>query len=602
MVFILSISVLLLSYTNYLVWLRIVFGHLFVFLFAGWPTSKHLFPKQQLLDRILSSSLISLLLTYPSTVIVAVLEGQTGQAIFSKHLPTSISVLFLLSQICFFVFKKFWKPTPIKLKKVPIGMGLIISLLIYSTLVSYNLNRADFVRDEYDMAHQAYNLVDGILAGRKAYLISYGIHPPLTSAIKHFSLNLLQPNGLDYLQDWHPRFSEGIIGILVIIASYTFAFRISQNRKIASITALLLATNPYMVFMGRIYHRDLVLTLFMLLTLYYLSYKKLHSKNSLLLTAASLGASLLTKETSILLIPIFVLSGRKITWILKTLLLSLVFFIPVLLFNLMAYLSTGYMDLFFSAIFGIDRPLVTTVASTGFGFNLRALFTYLWDLYSPPLMVLFCLSLILSFKNLNSTKIRLLIAFISLSVIFFAKTALRGYYFIFITPPLTILLSYQLKTLTHRRLLTPVLVILTLYLCFYSYNSVIASRPTNSASILTYDEQVIIPHPLTQNYSSVARDWTLNYGYKNLIATLDQLISQDSCVEVDPLMNDLAVRRYFWVNDKLKQHYLTNYQSRFPKCHNQTQHYFVSDQMYSFNLLKTIEGEYPLIKFYIYQK
>src|SRR4030067_3294607 len=74
-----------------------LFAFSFVFILSGYPLASYLLPKRNYPEKRIGSSVISLFLTYPTAVLTILIEGQSAEAIYSKHLPTSFSILFLLS-------------------------------------------------------------------------------------------------------------------------------------------------------------------------------------------------------------------------------------------------------------------------------------------------------------------------------------------------------------------------------------------------------------------------------------------------------------------------------------------------------------------------
>jgi len=570
----LGIISLLLSFSNNFDLARIIFGHLFVFIFSGLPLSRLFIPKTNFLERLVSSALFSILLTYPATVIVTILEGQSGVAIYSRHLALSMFVLFVLSQILPRLARVLLaKSTPLlpSAPHHPISITplLLISLLTFSFFVFTNLNRADVYGDEYDLAYQSYNLVNGIQAGRKAYVISYDTHPPLSSALKHFSLNLLDPSGIDYLQDWQFRFSEGLLGLLTIISVYLLAAEFFSY-QVASLSALLLACNNYLVWMGRIYHREMTLTFFMALTLYYL-YKSLKHKTSATMLGISFGAALLTKETSLILLPLIILAAVRRHYLFKSLVIALILFLPVLIFNLAAFMTTGYVDVFFSSLFGIYRSGITYSQQFQPLQNFIFTLSYLNDIYSPFILATFFVAVvyqsIIILRHLKKPPtISWLVLWLVVSLSFFSLTATRGYYFVFISIPLVIITA-SFITGIQSKLVQRLIALLVLSVSFvFTLNSNLIRSDLSTPIPSDVDGGVVINHPFLLPYSREVLSWTYQWGYKNLVSYLDSHRHYFDCLAFDQSFDPLAARRYFWAEDTIKEHYLGDYLHRFPVC------------------------------------
>ncbi|MEK7565628.1 MAG: hypothetical protein AAB506_01110, partial [Patescibacteria group bacterium] len=199
-----------------------------------------------MLIKLLLTFAVALFLTYPAAILTTIIEGQSSAAIYSYHLPISLFSYLLVSLPLIPLLCN------IEMKRLPVSLVLII--LIYSGLVFWNLGRADILGDDYDLAYQAYNLHDGIQAARKAYILSFNTHPPLFMTIKHYWFQLLFPAGLESVPSWGYRGMEGIMGIATILAVYA----LTKNYWVSAV----LAVNNYMVFLGRVYLREMQLTFF----------------------------------------------------------------------------------------------------------------------------------------------------------------------------------------------------------------------------------------------------------------------------------------------------------------------------------------------------
>jgi hypothetical protein len=591
----LGLITLLLSFSDSFDLPRVVFGHLFVFIFSGWPVVKLLIPKHHLYEKILLSSLFSILITYPASILIVIIEGQSGQAIFSRHLPLSITVLLTISLLLSFFVKKIvktYKPI-LPPSKIYYSGFLIIPIMVFAWFAFKNLNYPDVYGDEYDLGYQAYNLVDGIKAGRKAFLISFSGHPPLTMSLKHYSLNLLEPTGLDYLSDWHFRFSEGILGILTMLATYTLAARLTSSR-LALLATILLSVNPYFIWLARIFHREMLLTYLIVLTINYLiaSYNQFRHA---VLAGISLGAALLTKETALLLLPIMIFYRSKIN-LRQILIPALVVFMPVVVYNVLAYINTGYADVFFSNLFGTMRPGATPRDDLQLIPKFLAILTYLIDLYGPLIFISFLIAFVATIRYRRLLVLHLCII---LGLAFYLLTAVRGYYFIFITIPLIILLIQVLSLIKSRKIKLTIFATLVIYSSIYSYNTHINRHDTVANEPKDIDGNIIVPIKITQTKSNVAIGWAYNHGYKDLLIYLDS--SKPNCVITDESLNPLAVRRYLWLNDGIKAHYLINYPNRFPSCKPPADGILISKLNLSNRLVHTIKDNQGTPQFFLYQ-
>jgi hypothetical protein len=586
----------------------------FVFLLNGYSLASLILQRHTLLEKFIGSACLSLLMTYPASVMATIIEGQSGEAIYSRHLPTSFSILFILSLVqSLFVMTRQKKIISFQgtlkriLKSTLHSKGLVLALIVYSLLVGYNLNRADVLGDEYDLGYQAYNLVDGIFAGRKAYFLSNSGHPPLALTIKHFSMNILNPSGLDSLSDWQFRVSEAIIGLFTIVAAYLLTKNL-YSPKVAILTALFLAVNNYMVWMGRIFQREMVMTFFMTAGLaYYVKLKNQSDRKNDLFVGIALGSSLLVKATALITLLIPLIDGirnqkrRKSAF--SIIMVSLAVFLPVIIFNILAVTITGYADVFFSNIFGIFRP-GSTPRSTNFLGNIIPLVSYLVDIVSPTLFVAYVVSLAcLSIRKAVSSTLYIWIAG---SVIFFILTAIRAYYFLFLIIPFTIVTAACLSLMkTNLKYITTFL--LMIISAFYSiwtnhlrlYAVEISNKP---------DGPVKIQRMISLPYSIAARSWSEEYGYKTLQKQLDLKLTDNDCLELGKNFDTLAARRYFGFPDKVKEHYLgKNYPSRYNQCSSHTNEVYDIEYLLSTNsnepmiLTESYEDHLHNTRFYLYQ-
>ena len=580
---------LFLSFFPQLTIARWVFGFTFVFLGSGYPITRILPRSASIIERTVASAAASLLLTYPASVLTVLIEGQSGEAIFGYHLTTSLSSLLLISFLVtvWVTRQKTDKP---RLRKFP--KLLLIPLVIYTALTLSNLNRADVFADEYDLGYQAYDLVDGIKAGRKAWIVSFSGHPPLAMNIKHFSMNILEPAGLEHLEDWQFRTSEALVGLLTILVVFALAKEL-YSEKTALIAALILSVNNYMVWMGRIFHREMYMTFFMTVAVYFVfRFMKSNDKRHLTVAGIGLGASLLTKETAVILVAAFLIWGllsKKYSRALpRILLIAFLMFLPVILFNSTAFIITGYADVFFSNLFGFQRPGATPLELQPIR-NATSELSMLWDVYSPLVGLAFFASFLVSMLRKKTYQERLLLIWTAISLLFFSLTAIRAYYFLFLTIPFVVFVSREASKLPRGIRVVSVSILL-LYSSLYSYNTNLSRNYSRADDIGRIDGPILLRHPLNTHFSIAARSWVEEVGYKRLQSSLDKKIKENDCLIVSESMNPLAIRRYLGLKDAVKEHYLgQNYLSRYPRCPRDTRQ--VLGEIYLISNKRSESGE-----------
>jgi len=600
--------------------LRILFGFIYVFALSGYSLVVIFWPKKlpSFSQIFIASTIFSLLLLYPAGVLTTIIEGQSTQAIFQRHLPNSIFSLFtihiFISLVALFRRSKIKSKFVFKAPPKP-NLILILALVIFAFMSLTNLNRADVLQDEYDLAYQAYNLSDGVLAARKAYTLSFSGHPPLMLHIKHFSMQILNPNGLDNLKDWQFRVVESVLGALTIIYSYILT-RKHLGSKAAALVALLLSVNNYLVFMGRFFERSIYLTPFSLASIYWVL-EHLQNKKSiyLILAGISLGAALLVKVSgitvlaSVLLLLLIFKKKYKTTLIILS--ITSAMYLPVIFYNLGAYLTVGRLDTNFSRIFNVDHPFATTLPENPLLTNPEIIMSLLIDQFSTPVFILFAISLfwVLHKKNKSSLEVAMLLWFGS-TLIFFSLTVVRAYYMVFIAIPLTIFSALFFANLTSRfPKLSLTVVIIMIYSAYYSYNTNI--NPTYSVSTLHNDSgsSHMPPTPFdpTRHFSLSARAWTESRGWKILAPELSSTLKEGDCLSVDESLDNFGTRRYLWTNDKVKEYYLgTDYQRRFPDCaanstENKTEYYLSHIQPTDGIPFQTIKDDFGNKPFYLYK-
>lgn len=434
---------------------------------------------------------VALFLTYPAAVLTTIIEGQSAVAIYSYHLPTSLFSYFVVCLPVLFSIRHSG------LSRIRLNLSLLLIISIYAGLVFWNLGRADILGDDYDLAYQAYNLQDGIRAARKAYILSFNTHPPLFMTIKHYWFQALFSHGLETIPSWGYRGMEGIVGLATILAVYV----LTKNYWVSA----LLAANNYMIFLGRVYLREMYLTFFLTLSLYFFQKKKY------LITAFLVGCGLLIKTSAIIVLPVYLLVllyRKEFKNIFKILSVILLIYLPVLLYNFLAFVTTGHMDATFSKIFGLAHPFLT--GSSAPLTNLMLIKNYLIDIYSWPVLMVFIISAVINFRS-----IYFLILFSALLYFIFGGP-IREYYFLFMTIPFVIL-SAKLPKI--------VVIPLISFSLWYSISG-------NSAARKLYEP---------------------SRGWPTIKKAISNIYQPGDCLEKSGGVNDLALRAYFQTDDAVKK-------------------------------------------------
>lgn len=561
-------------------WLRILLGFPFVYLISGFPLARLFLPDERKisLKLFLTSFAFSLLLTYPAAVLTTIIEGQSAAAIYSFHLPHSLFSIGLISLVTFLVLvwknKDWWQLSLPKITKAHFILGLII--LLYSFFVFWNLGRADVVGDDYDLGYQAYNLQDGIQAARRAYILSFATHPPLFMTIKHYGMQLFSPFGLETLSDWMFRGVEGMMGIGTILAAYLLVSE-SLSQRTALITCLLLAVNNYLIFFGRYFEREIYYLPFALVAFYYcLNYLQSLKSRDLIISGLFLGCGLLIKASALIAVPpvLIILFLNKRSLRQMAILITIIFLVytPIVLFNLLMYINTGYLDGTFSRIFHVYHPLNTGVPTNSLVVNPVTTFFLLTNLYGYPIMFFYLISLVSYFIfRYSATLFRLALLTLIFSGLFFMFSPMRAYYLIIFTLPLVIFTAaFTVHLIGKSKLFFLPLVILLIFSVTYAYNSNLVNHELD---FLYFDigsggnYGILKDNFWKGDFSLAAAVFAPERGWKVIEEKIDRVFRPGDCLELQEESLDLEVRRYLQTHDLVKKALLgSGYHGKYPLC------------------------------------
>lgn len=199
--------------------------------------------------------------------------------------------------------------------------------------------------------------------------LSFHDHPPLVFLIQNWSIKIFGETVFGF------RLPSAIFGILSVYLVYLLGRRMFSTHSTSSgpmlssveasentslIAALLTAITVNHIYISRIGIQESYVIFFLLLT-GYLFLKALENDKYLLWAGMSLGFALLTKYTAGILIPIFItyLLIRKRDYFLNKkfwlgVILALVVFSPVIIYNVQLYRAVGHFDFQISYILGQD--------------------------------------------------------------------------------------------------------------------------------------------------------------------------------------------------------------------------------------------------------
>src|SRR3989344_3666255 len=241
--------------------------------------------------------------------------------------------------------------------------SLLISILILAAFLRlYNLTSADVITDEALIAFRAIGYIDFFVSPYQTtpyewfsdtpawVKLSFHDHPPLIFLIENLFFKVFGVNV----------FSLRLPFVLAVMASVILIYLIGSqlfNQKSGLLAALFLAISPYHLWISRVgLHESMVMAL-MLLAFYFFILSLGNQKHWR--WGIFLGLAMLSKYTAIILLPIFLvyllISNRKILFDKKfwlAIILVILIFSPVLIYNFKLYQARGHFDLQLSFLFG----------------------------------------------------------------------------------------------------------------------------------------------------------------------------------------------------------------------------------------------------------
>lgn len=540
----------------------------FAFFLAGYPLVRLFFVDIGRMETFLLSAAFSTLFQYPAALLNILLVEQKD-SIFRHHLMWDMIFLFLLAA-CFVVacFLKKRQAVP-RVRRKPISallgrreIRLLVAIILLSSFLNvYNLNRTDVSSDQYGISFIAYDLVDGNVPGRDAYAISFKGHSPLIMYISHFSMNILNPFGYYNLEDWMTRFAPAIFGVLSTILVFLLGKRMFSSR-VGLIAALIFSTSNYVVCMSRILHREMVLTFFMLMSLYFFyRFYKSGSRTDSIVTGIMLGSAMMVKLVGAILAVVFLLfillRERPMLkqWV-KVCLIAALIFSPVVVFNVAAYVKTGYTDVAFSTIFGTKSYMGEGFSYRGPSLSLNnfgVFFADLIDQYSVPLFFLFGAVAVLSVLYMRrESQVLILLLLILIGALFHCMTGPRTYYMVYLTAPFALVTGFWVDKYLGRKLVVTVVIVVIAYSSFYmietNFMEFTYHPPSGYGEIGDQLSEPLWPD-FSTHFSRTSRSMLEAYGCKELRSTIKNLDNGNHLVVIDNRIHSLSVEWYLTGKD-----------------------------------------------------
>jgi len=312
--------------------------------------------------------------------------------------------------------------------------------------------------------------------------LSFHDHPPLVFIIQHLFFLLF---GVSIFVSRLPFALAGVISVYLIylIAKKTF------DEKTALLASALAAIMAVSVYISRVaLMESIVITLILLA--WYLFSKALEKENYWYWWGAAVGLSFLAKYTAFPILVVFLIylliykrEVFKNYRFYLGLLLVLVIFSPVIIYNFLLFQNTGHFDLQFAALFGQKVEVwqtLTAKVSGSFFDKFFAIGPALLDDFSPVTITLLILAVIFSFfswlKKKAPANFLLLLFLVSYLLLFILINPLPRfvttiYPFVIILIAQFVMAGYQTASKNKKIILTSAVVIFFVYEGFFSINT-----------------------------------------------------------------------------------------------------------------------------------
>lgn len=250
------------------------------------------------------------------------------------------------------------------MKKITLALTLVF--ILAAALRLFALSAADPLGDEVLYGFRAIGLMDFDAAALQTTPLewfdpdipvwtnlSFHDHPPLVFLIQHFFLRLFGENNFAF------RLPSALFGIASVYLIYLLARRLFVSRAAPLLAAALLAVTVNHTFISRVGLQESIVIFFILLTLFFIQHTSSDNQRFFYAAGAALGLGLLSKYTAAISAVIgfvyLLLTNRsafKNRHLWGGVLLSLIIFSPVILYNLKLYQSAGHFDFQISYILG----------------------------------------------------------------------------------------------------------------------------------------------------------------------------------------------------------------------------------------------------------
>lgn len=383
---------------------------------------------------------------------------------------------------------------------------LIAILLLAGVFRFYNLTSSDVITDESLIAFRSIGYIDFFVSPYQSTpyewfsevpswaKLSFHDHPPLVFLIQNFFFKILGVSILSL------RLSFALAGVLSVYLIYLIAKKL-WDEKTALASAALMSVSSAHVWISRIGLQESFVILFILCSVYF--FLRSLENNRHYLWALFFGLAILTKYTAFIILPIFILyllivdrsKLNKNFWL--SLILPLVIFSPVVLYNIKMYKEVGHFDLQLSYLFGQDVPewqfLPGKIQAGGFVDRLQNLVPNILRALMWPIFASFIGSLAYLLYRLKQNRDNSLIFLVIILGAFILSLIITGpaLRFVSVIIPFVVLLIAWTLGSQKKNIFYIFLALLFLAEGFISFNSFIKIYPVGKSNVafseLKYD-------------------------------------------------------------------------------------------------------------------
>jgi len=504
---------------------------------------------------------------------------------FHQYATEMIIVLWITISILYFKKRELFNSKQINFPNIFINLKsllkkyrFLIMIIIFAIFLRFAfLNFPDFATDDTIFSALTYPVIDpskimGLPSPPFQFLT--GHHPPLFHLQANININLLNPFGWIFMEDWMIKFQSAFTGVLSVIFCFGIVKNIYNDERSAYISTLFFATFTFAVITSMVFYQEPLLIIFIGFVFYF-AYKERWA-----LTGFFIGLSLLVKFSALILIPtiLIYLAIRylrfdidKFKLLLKNLtslaLVVLILYLPIVIANIASYCELGYMDTFWSRLLGLPDPMTEAVGEAeiplgDIGPGIFNYFSYqilgLINIFGILTLIFLVLCVFLSFFD-KKQQLYFNLALISFIVIFLLVFTTRMFQIITLSPiifPLVILSSritnilkeFKLKkkiqlTYTKRKVIVYGFVaIVIIFSTFYTINTI----GFDHSSEIIHDANYQINNP-AYYFSNLGYLWIARYGYDDI---MDEIKNYSTyTVYIDDDHPRFSYIYYFWVRN-----------------------------------------------------